>query len=204
MTDKKNGPKIKYSGQYAVGSNLFRVIIYHYDEGERLLGMYEVWATKGFIESKFPSGDLKFNERLRAVAIDGFEELIKYNEENSTRYSAVFYDTNKSPKYGNYREFPGAISNIDPTVRTNVSMPESLYGWVRIQAAKERSSVSEVINQALADRKEIICPNCGSDNVYKTGLSHSVGVGPKISKHKSYQYECLDCKKLFNYPRFWK
>ncbi len=201
MAAKKGKAEIKYLGQYAIGSNLFRVIVYHYDEGHRLLGTYEIWATKEVIKDKHPGSSLKFNEKLRSFAIDGFEELIKYNDEKSTKHTAIFFNKNKPPKYGNYREFPGVISDIDPTVRTNVSMPESLYQWVRLQAAKERSSVSEVTSQALSDRREIACPSCGGNNVGKTGLSHGVGAGPKPPKCASKQYECLDCKEFFSYPR---
>jgi len=204
MSKKKGGPEIKYLGQYAAGSNLHRVIVYHYDEGQRLLGMYEVWATKEAIESKYPYEKLKFEEKLRSFAIDGFEDIIKQNEENSTKHTAVFFDKGKNPKYGNYREFPGVLGNIDPTVRTNVSMPESLYRWVRVQAAKKGTSISEVVSQALVNHKEIVCPKCGSDNVTRTGLAHGVGTGSAIPRAISKQYQCLDCNKFFNYPKLSK
>ncbi len=200
----KHNTEIKYLGQYSSGSRLFRVIVHHYDEGGSLLGMYEVWATKEAVIDKHSGVGMKFEDKLRSCAIDGFEDILKKNEENSTNHTAVFLNKNKPPKYGDYRKFPGVIKSIDPTIRTNVSMPESLYGWVRIQAAKEGSSVSEVISQSLISHKEIICPACGCDNVKKTGLSHGVGSGVVPPKAISKQYQCLDCQDFFNYPRLSK
>lgn len=204
MARKKHKPEIEYSGQHSPGSKLSRVIINHYDEGERLLGMYEVWATKEAVANKFSDARIKFDEKLRSCAIDGFEDILKHNEENSTNHTAVFIDKNKPPKYGDYRKFPAMLSKIDPTIRTNVSMPESLYRWVRIQAAKENSSVSGVINQALTSHKEMACPKCGGNNVKKTELSHGVGSGKVPPKAISKQYQCLDCKNFLNYPRLSK
>jgi len=187
-------------GQYSAGSNLYRVIVYHYNAGEALIGMYEVWATKEAIENNYPNKNLKFDDKLRSIAIDGFEELIKYNEEESKTHSAIFYDKNKSPKYGNYREFPGILTDIDPTTRTNISMPESQYQWIRLQAAKDNCSTSEVVNQIISNHREIKCPKCKGNNVKKTGLAYGIGMGENIPKSNMKQYECLDCKNLFNYP----
>lgn len=197
-------PKIEYSGEYSTGSNIIRTIIYHYDEGERLLGMYEVWATKEFINKKFPSKNLSFNDKVRSNAIDAFEDTLKHNEEEKKNDSAVFLDINKAPRYGNYREFPGVIADIEPTIRTNVSMPEAMYAWLRVQAAKENSNISEVIKKVIRDYQTILCPKCGSNHVVSTGFAHGVGTGPTPLKATFKQYECLDCKNLFHYPSMSK
>ncbi len=192
--------KIEYSGEYSTGSNIQRTIIYHYDEGEKLLGMYEVWATKDHINKKYPSKDLNFNEKIRSNAIDAFEGILKHNEEDNKKDTAVFLDVGKAPKYGNYREFPGVIADIEPTIRTNVSMPENMYAWLRVQAAKENSNISEVIKQAVRDYQTILCPKCASNHVVRTGFAHGVGSGPTPPPAIHKQYECLDCKNLFHYP----
>lgn len=193
--------KIEYSGEYTTGSNLIRTIVYHYDKGERLLGMYEVWATKDLINKNFPSKDLDFDEKTRSNAIEAFEDMLKHNEKNNKNDTAVFLDVDKPPKYGNYREFPGSIADIESTVRTNVSMPENMYAWLRVQAAKENSNISEVIKQAVREYQTIVCPKCGSNHVVRTGFAHGVGAtGLKLPPTIHKQYQCLDCKSLFHFP----
>lgn len=196
--------KIEYSGEYSTGSNLIRTIIYHYDEGEKLLGMYEVWATKEAINTNFPSKDLDFNEKVRSNAIEAFENILKHNEENNKNDTAVFMDVSKPPKYGNYKEFPGAIADIEPTVRTNVSMPGSMYAWLRVQSAKQNSNISEAIKQTVSDYQTIKCPKCGSNHVERTGFAHGVGTGLALPPAIHKQYRCLDCNNLFHYPSLTK
>ncbi len=200
MKQKTDQPKIRYMGQYSEGSSLYRVIVEHLDSDQKLLGTYEIWLTKDFIDLKYPNIKIDLDTKLWESAVAGFEELIKYNENNSKKYSGVFYDKNKFPKYGNYREFPGVLGGIDPTVRTNVSMPESQYRWIRLQAAKENRSISEIVNQIIKNHREITCPKCKGNNTKKTGLSYGLGTGKNIPKNNIKQYECLDCKNLFNFP----
>ncbi len=48
------------------------------------------------------------------------------------------------------------------------------------------------------------CPKCGSKNVGKTGFSHGVGSGPVLSASISKQYQCSDCKEIFNNPKLFE
>jgi len=53
-------------------------------------------------------------------------------------------------------------------------------------------------------KKDLKCPKCGSKKIVETGLSHGVGTVPTIPKPISKQYQCSECKHLFNYPKLSK
>jgi hypothetical protein len=196
-------PKIEHAGQYKTGSKLHRIIVSHKDAGKRLLGRYEIWGAWDTIVREYSKFDMNDNEMERKFAIDEFEALVEKNAEENTNYTGVFVPFHGDKVYGIDREFPGKIAekDKDPTVRTNISLTENQYQWARLQAAKENTNVSEVIREALVNLENIECPHCKSSHARKTGFAHGIGTGPKLPDPISKQYECLDCKKLFNYPR---
>lgn len=145
---------IEYSGAYKVGSKLKRVIISHFDEGKRLLGRYEVWMDWDAVLERYGTVGWTDEDLERTFAIAEFEELLKINDEKDKKYTGVYVPYQGEKYYGDSKEFPGVIDNIDPNVRTNISVPKTVFEWLRLESAKENSSISEVVIKALQKYKE--------------------------------------------------
>lgn len=141
--------RVDHAAPYRTGGELYRVILSHTNDSGELIRTYEVWATLEAIEDKLhlntppTQKDLvDFAEKIYLGRLDELKGSISPNE-------GAFVTDESGVRYGDYRTFPGSMSDSDPLIQTNISLPTSLHKWLRIEAATNGKSISEIIRGAL-------------------------------------------------------
>lgn len=141
--------RIDHAAPFRTGGELYRVILSHIDDSGKLIRTYEVWASLEAIEDKLrlstpPTQQnlVDFAEKIYLHRLDELKNNILVNE-------GAFITNGSGTRYGDYRTFPGSMSDNDPLIQTNISLPTSLHKWLRIEAATDGESISEIIRMAL-------------------------------------------------------
>lgn len=142
-------PIFKYAAPYRTGGELFRVIIHQYDESNKLLWVYEVWASLEAIEDHLRLQKYPNKADLQKFAWEIYSQRLKDTNYRIPDSEGAFVTNESGIRYSDYRTFPGSMMDPDPLVQTNISIPSSLHKWLKVRAASGSKSISEVIRIAL-------------------------------------------------------
>ena len=173
---------IKHAAPYRTGGNVYRVIIYRYDEHNKLLGQYEVWGTVEAMKQRLSDvKDTPTQEQLQRFAVNVYEERLA--ETNYEPKETGAFLTIKGVIYGDSQTFTDELNDEDAMLQTNISLPASLHEWVKIESAKTRKSLSEIIRIALEQYKNnrFTCSNCGKERQGQPYFQNGT------------EYHCRDC-----------
>ena len=143
---------IEYAEPYRTGGELFRIIIHQYDESKKLMGTYEIWATQEAIEDELEIAGSPSRKQLSEYGARIFEKWMDETD-NQPEQNGLFAIKKDDIRYGDYNTFPGSVWKPEPMVRTNISLPQSLYKWLRVKSAKSNKSISELIRQSIVNYK---------------------------------------------------
>lgn len=154
--------KVKSSGVHRTGGELFFINIPLYDESNNIIKNYEIWITREALEDR-----LKISSPPTKKDLEEFGKFFmgKWMEKEGRppRKNDCVLITNKAAIYGNFKKISKALANIDQMVRTNISLPASLHEWLRIESAKGKKSISEIIRRALVKYRKYKEPRGLSD-----------------------------------------
>lgn len=147
--NKQRNLKLDYGAPYRTGGDLYRIIISHSNEAGQVYRRYEVWASQEAIEDKLRLSSTPTNDDLFTFTVGIYEDRLRETNEEIPESEGAFVTNESGVRYGDYRTFPGSMSDSDPLIQTNISLPTSLHKWLRIEAATEGKSISEIIRSAL-------------------------------------------------------
>lgn len=147
-------PTLEYAAPYRTGGELYRVIIHQYDESNKLMWMYEIWGSLEAIEDRLGLNKAPTQSDLYRFGVEIYEERLKDKDYKIPEWEGAFVTNKSGVRYGDYRTFPGSMMDPDPLVQTNISIPSSLHAWLKLEAAKNKRSISEVIRLALDKYRE--------------------------------------------------
>lgn len=141
--------RVDHAAPYRTGGELYRVILSHTDDSGKLIRTYEVWATLEVIEDKLRLSIPPTQKDLVDFAEKIYLQRVAESKDNMPPNEGAFVTNESGLRYGDYRTFPGSMSDSDPLIQTNISLPTSLHKWLRMEAATDGKSISEVIRIAL-------------------------------------------------------
>lgn len=147
--NKQKNLKLDYSAPYRTGGDLYRVIISHSNEAGQLYRRYEIWASREAIEDRLHLSSSFTDDDLFRFVVGIYEDRVRETNDDIKEWEGAFVTNESGVRYGDYRTFPGSMSDSDPLIQTNISLPTSLHKWLRIEAATDGKSISEVIRIAL-------------------------------------------------------
>lgn len=144
-------PTFHYAAPFRTGGELYRVILHQYDESNKLMWTYEVWASLEAIEDRLTLKGSPKKSDLQKFAWEIYNRRLRETNYRIPYSEGAFVTNESGVRYGDYRTFPGSMADPDPLIQTNISIPRSLHKWIRFKAAEDSTSISEVIRSALVD-----------------------------------------------------
>jgi hypothetical protein len=148
------GFRIDHVAPFRTGGELYRVVLSDLDDTGALIRTYEVWATNEAIADTLrittpvtQKDAVDFAEKIYLMRKTELIGKIPQNE-------GAFVTNESGIRYDDYYTFPGSMTDPDPFVQTNISLPTSLHKWLKIMAAEDRKSISEIIRLALDDYRK--------------------------------------------------
>ena len=140
--------EVYYAAPYRIGWDLFRIGINQYNDEDQLLRNYEVWATLVVIEDTLRISRSLGHDDLVKFGVDFLKKRLEQNPEPKENGAFV---SNKGIYYGQHETFPGSLEGAELSVQTNIILPSPLHEWAKIESAKSKLSLSEIIRLGLQE-----------------------------------------------------
>lgn len=144
------------------GVGIYRMRIQDFSKSNSPHKYFQVWVTEDFMVRRTPDfAELDMRKKLQELE-DCAENLYSSFSEQERLKAGVFVTTKEMQFVDEPTEFTDFLDKFDSLVQTNVSLPESLHEWTKVESARTKQSLSEVIRQALLQYKRFSynCTHC--------------------------------------------
>jgi hypothetical protein len=148
------------------GAGIFNIAIRDNNRKDLPNHVFEIYLTEDFMIKRNPNfGELDIREKINQLE-DAAENLYKnrkmlidYADE---RVGLVVTDSGIQC-VNDPEEFVAFLKKVDELIQTNISLPQSLHVWTKVESARTKKSISELIRLALVQYKQhsFICTRCG-------------------------------------------
>ena len=144
-------PKVVHWEPFRTGGELIRIILNARHPTTGIQEVFEIWVMKDVIQDEIGIDRSPTPEDVSVYATAFFEQWMDDVNNNPVFHGAFVTPT--SVEYGDYRQFPFSMmeSDLDPYIRTNISVPKSLYEWTKVRTVQDSCSLSEIVRRALAE-----------------------------------------------------
>lgn len=142
---------VEHAAPYRIGGDLFRIILKNFDEKGSVLHSYEVWATYEAVQDKLGISTAPTYEDLTKFGKDFLKGRLENPNFKNEEKGA--YVTNQGVYYGDPKTFPGSLEGVDLLTQTNIILPSTLHEWLKVESAKSKLSLSEIIRIGLGEYK---------------------------------------------------